>query len=71
MLSYTSINPSIDVFKPYLMDSDLIYPTLSPEAVTVVNAFKIPFLKRFQSHEVYETDDKASPGQGRQGYTQK
>jgi hypothetical protein len=53
------------------MDSDLIYPTSSPEAVTMVNAFKIPFLKIFQSHEVYETDDETYHGQGRQGYTQK
>jgi hypothetical protein len=37
----------------------------------MVNAFKIPFLKIFQSHEVYETDDEAYHGQGRQGYTQK
>ena len=55
MLLYTSITPSIDMFKPYLMDSDLICPTPSPAAV---NFFKIPFSMRF---EVGKIDDGESP----------
>jgi hypothetical protein len=46
------------------MDSDMIYPTSSPEAVTVVDDIKIPFLNRLQLHEVDETNDKASPNRG-------
>jgi hypothetical protein len=39
------------------MDSDLNYRTSSPAAA---NALKIPFLKKFQSSEVDETDGEAS-----------
>jgi hypothetical protein len=39
------------------MDSDLIYPS-NP---TPLPALKIPFPRRFQSYEVNETDNEASP----------
>ena len=46
------------------MDSNLIYPTSSPEVVAMVDAFNIPSLKRFPSLEVDDTDDEASPDRG-------
>jgi hypothetical protein len=67
MLSHTPISPSIDIFKPYLMDSDLIYPTSSPEVVTIVDALEIPFPKISQFCEANEMDDKASPNRGDKG----
>jgi hypothetical protein len=64
-LSYTSITRLIDTSKGYLMDSDPIYPRSSPAAV---DAFEIPFPRRFLSYEVDGTDDKVSPN-GRDGDT--
>jgi hypothetical protein len=55
---YTPISLLIDIYKPSLMSSDLIFPSSSP---TAADALKIPFPKRYQSFEAKETDDESSP----------
>jgi hypothetical protein len=57
MLSYTLTSPSIDVSRPYLMDSDTLYPTSSPAAS---GTLKTPFSNRSQFYEADGTDDEVS-----------